>query len=1060
VKRALVPVCMLVTLICSTPVVWSAEAEDDQDPNAVFAPELFQTLEYRNIGPFRGGRVTAVAGVPSRRDTFYMGSTGGGVWKTGDGGETWRPVADEFLKSASVGAIAVAPSDPNVVYVGMGSACPRGNISPGDGVYRSLDAGETWKHIGLEEAGQIGRIQVHPGNDKLVYVAALGHIFGPNDERGVYRSADGGESWEKVLFVSDRAGAVDLVLDPNNPRNLYAAIWEAERKPWTMVSGGEASGLHRSRDGGTTWERLSEGLPEGPLGRIGVAVSGARPGRVWALVEAEDGGLFRSDDGGKKFRRINDDREFLQRAWYYTHVFADPADADTVYVLNVGFWRSNDGGKSFDMIRVPHGDNHALWINPLQPDVMINGNDGGANVSYNAGRSWSTQTNQPTAEFYRVTTDDRFPYRVYGCQQDNSCVSIPSRTGGGRIGRHDWYVIGGGESGHVAVDPRNPDVSYAGSYGGYITRFDHATGQDRNITAWPEVAISMPARDLRYRFQWNAPIRLSPHDADVLYHTAQYVMRSNDQGQSWEAISPDLTRDDETKQDYAGEPITRDNTGVEVYDTIFAFEESPHEAGLLWAGTDDGRVHLSRDGGESWNEITPERLPEWSQVNMIELSPHAAGRALLAATRYKFDDFRPYVYRTDDFGKSWKLLTDGKNGIPADHFVRAVREDPAREGLLYAGTEFGIYVSFDDGRHWQSMQLKLPVSPITDMAVKNQDLVVATQGRSFWILDDLTPLHQLDRDVARSDHFLFTPRDYTVFSGGGSRGAQGKNPPRGVVVQYVLAEEAGEDDDEIALEFLDEAGNVLRSLSNQKDEPHAPDPFARFFPQEDSTRKLTGKKGMNRFVWDLRLRDANLVDEAVTWGDPAGPHVPPGTYRARLTIGEWSETREFEVRSDPRLDVTRDDLDARFELSKKVWESVTETHDAVRRLRDVRKQVDDYAARLDAVGKGEGINTAAEEIAEKLTSVEEKLHQFGATSSQDILNLRQGIDGQLLGLLSTVESAETGPTDSAVARYQELRTALNGLLDELQQVLDTEVAAFNDRVRDTGLPAVFPSDGL
>ena len=1058
-KRARIPACVLVALICSIPIVGSASAEKEEDPNVVFEPELFQTLEYRNIGPFRGGRVTAVAGVPSQRDTFYMGSTGGGVWKTGDGGETWRPVADEFLKSASVGAIAVAPSDPNVVFVGMGSACPRGNISPGDGVYRSLDAGETWQHVGLEETGQIGRIQIHPEDEDLIYVAALGHIFGPNEERGVYRSTDGGENWENVLYVGDRAGAVDLVIDPNNPRNLYAAIWEAERKPWTLVSGGDESGLHRSTDGGTTWERLTEGLPEGPLGKIGVAVSGARPGRVWALVEAEEGGLFRSDDGGKKFRRINDDREFLQRAWYYTHVYADPADADTVYVLNVGFWRSNDGGKTFDMIRVPHGDNHALWINPDRPEVMINGNDGGANVSYNTGRSWSTQTNQPTAEFYRVTTDDRFPYRVYGCQQDNSCISIPSRTGGGSIGRHDWYVIGGGESGHIAVDPRNPDVSYAGSYGGYITRFDRATGQNRNITAWPEVAIGVPARDLRYRFQWNAPIRLSPHDADVLYHAAQYVMRSTDQGQSWEAISPDLTRDDASKQDYAGEPITRDNTGVEVYDTIFAFEDSPHEAGLLWAGTDDGRVHVSRDDGENWSEITPERMPEWGQVNMIELSPHAAGRAFLAVTRYKFDDFRPFIFRTDDFGKNWKLLTDGKNGIPADHFVRVVREDPDREGLLYAGTEFGIYVSFDDGRHWQPLQLKLPVSPITDMVVKNQDLVVATQGRSFWILDDLTPLHQLDREIAGSDYFLFTPRAYTVFSGGGSRGAQGKNPPRGVVIQYVLAEEY-EEDDEIVLEILDDTGSVLRSLSNQKDEPRAPNLFARFFPQEDSGRKLTAKQGMNRFVWNLRLRDAGLVDDAVTWGSPAGPRVAPGTYRARLRIGDWSETVEFEVASDPRLEVRREDLTARFELSKKVWESITEAHDAVRRLRDVREQVNDFAGRLDAVGKGEGIETAAKEIAEKLTAIEEKLHQFRAKSSQDVLNLRQGIDGQLMGLLSAVESAQARPTDSTLARYQELRTDLNGYLGELKQVFDTEVAAFNDQVRATGVPAVFPSEGL
>ena len=639
--------------------------------------EHLEKLELRNIGPYRGGRVTAVAGVRADRNTFYMGSTGGGVWKTTDAGLGWSNVSDKELAAGSIGALAVAPSDANVIYAGTGSACPRGNVSPGVGVYRSTDAGDTWAHVGLADSGQIGRIRVHPRDPDVVYVAALGRIFGANEERGVFRSRDGGATWEKVLYVSDRAGAVDLAMDPANPRILYAAIWQVVRQPWTLESGGEDGGLWRSKDGGDSWEELTEGLPESNLGRIGVAVSGADSSRVWALVEAEDGGLYRSDNGGDRFRRVNTDRSFQQRAWYYTHVYADPQDRETVYVLNTGLFRSHDGGVEFEHIRVPHGDHHDLWIHPDDPKVLINGNDGGANVSWNGGDSWTGQANQPTAEMYRVTVDDRFPYWVYGCQQDNSCVAVPSRTGESGIDRHHWYVIGGCESGHIAVDPRDPNVIYSGCYGGQIERYDRATGVAREIMAWPQLAVGQAASDLRYRFQWNAPIRLSPHDPDVLYHASQFVHRSTDQGQSWQTISPDLSRNDADKQGSAGGEITWDNTGVEVYGTVFAFEESPHQPGLLWAGTDDGRVHLSRDNGESWSEITPRRMPEWGQVNMIELSAHGAGRAFLAVTRYRVDDFQPYVFRTDDFGASWTLLTNGDNGIPGDHFVRVVREDPA-----------------------------------------------------------------------------------------------------------------------------------------------------------------------------------------------------------------------------------------------------------------------------------------------------------------------------------------------------------------------------------------------
>jgi photosystem II stability/assembly factor-like uncharacterized protein len=1034
-----------------------AAEEAENGPEPAFDPKLFQALEYRNIGPYRGGRSTAVTGVRGDRLTYYMGTTGGGVWKTTDAGTTWRNVSDEDFGTASVGAVAVAESDPNVIYAGTGSACIRGNTSPGNGVYRSTDAGQSWRHVGLKDAGQVARIRVHPSDPDLVYVAALGHAFGPNPQRGVFRSEDGGATWEKVLFVSDEAGAVDLAVDPTNPRILYAAIWEAVRRPWTLEGGGEDSGLHRSRDGGDTWEEVTKGLPEGIKGRIGVAVSGARPSRIWALVEAEKGGLFRSDDGGESFRLINPDRSFRQRAWYYTHVYADPGDASTVYVLNTGLWRSHDGGNEFEFIRVPHGDQHDLWINPDDPQNLVNANDGGANVSFNGGASWSAQDNQPTAEIYRVTVDDQFPYWVYGSQQDNTSIAIASRSTSSGITLRDWHPVGGCESGHVAVDPRRPEVTYTGCYGGTIDRHDAATDQQRPIMAYPQLAVGQAARDLKYRFQWNAPIRISPHDPKVLYHCSQHVHRSTDEGQSWEVISPDLSHNDVSKQDYAGGSITWDNTGVEVYGTIFAFEESPHQAGLLWAGTDDGRVHLSRDAGGSWTEITPEGLPEWATVNTIDLSAHGPGRAFLAVQRYRLDDFRPYVYRTDDYGASWTRLTDGTNGIPEDHFVRVVREDPDRKGLLYAGTEFGMYVSFDDGERWQRFQLKLPVTPITDLAVRHQDLIVATQGRAFWILDDLTPLHRLDESVAGAKAHLFPPRSAVRFGGGGGfprfESNTGKNPPYGALIHYTLAE-APTEEEELRLEILDGDDAVLRTLSSVKPEPRAPSPFARLFPQMQRPRKLEAEAGMNRYVWDLRIADATLVEDAVLWGSARGPRVPPGTYQARLTLGEWSQTRSFEVEGDPRLAVTTGELQEQHALARKVWESLTEAHGAVAQLRDVRAQVEALSARLEKADQGEGVEEAAKKLNERLTAVETRLTQVKNESPQDVLNFPPQLDNQIVALLGAVAGGQARPTKGSRERFDELRQELDGLLAELQAALDTELVAFNELVSGKSVGAV------
>jgi photosystem II stability/assembly factor-like uncharacterized protein len=1059
---------------------------------------LFNSLEYRLVGPFRGGRVTAVCGVAGDSLTYYMGSTGGGVWKSTDAGLTWHNVSDavralepkakpeimgevdptmaglgllrepsgglpddilwqrrpgDAFGTASIGAIAVAPSDANVVYVGTGSACPRGNVSPGDGVYKSTDAGETWRHVGLPEAGQIGRIVVHPKESEIVYAAVLGNIFGANPERGVYRSTNGGLTWSKVLFVSDEAGAVDLAMDPANPRILYAAMWQAQRTPWNMISGGPGSGLYKSNDGGNTWVELTEGLPEGVKGRIAVAVSPAAPDRVWALVEAVDGGLFRSDDGGEKFRLVSADRELRQRAWYYTHLEADPQDADTVYVLNVMFWKSIDGGQNFKPIRTPHGDNHGLWINPDDPNNMIQSNDGGANITFNGGRSWSTQDNQPTAEMYRVTVDDQEPYWLYSGQQDNSAVAIPSRAPGG-IDREDWYEPAGCESATVAIDSRDPEITYGGCYGGSISRFDRRLEHAEEVMAWPQMAVGQQAKDLKYRFQWNSPIRISPHDPSILYHCANVVLKSTDEGRNWTEISPDLTRDDESKQGYAGEPITRDNTGVEVYGTVFAFEESPQQAGLLWAGSDDGLVHISDDGGANWRDITPPGMPEWGTVNAIELSAHDPGRAFIAVHKYRLDDFRPYIFRTDDFGATWKLLTDGSNGIPSDHFVRVVREDPERKGLLYAGTEFGMYVSFDDGATWRSLQLNLPVTPITDLAVKRGDLAVATQGRSFWILDDLTVLRQLADDSSPTMPHLFTPRTVVRWvdgSGGGGRGAVGQNPPFGAVVHYVLPAGLDEEDaDEVKLEFLDADGEVLRSFSSQEPEKRAPSPWRRFFPEMAEPPLLDVRAGANRFVWNLALPDAGLVDDAVLWGWPGGPTVPPGSYQVRLKVGEFTETANFDVVRDPRTNIAQAAFDEQYALAREIWQALTRCHETIERIRDVRGQIEAVSAHEDE----EAITEKAEEITTDLTAIEGKLTQLKNESSQDVLNFQPQIDNQLLNLQSAVESALGPPNASSREVFALLEAELDGYVAELEAVIAEQLPEFEQLLEESKAPRV------
>jgi photosystem II stability/assembly factor-like uncharacterized protein len=1009
-------------------------------------PKFLQALEYRLVGPFRGGRVVAVAGVPAEPRTFYMGATGGGVWKTTNGGEEWRNVSDGFFTAGSIGALAIAPSDSNVIYAGTGETCLRNNVSAGDGIYRSDDAGRTWTHVGLRDSFHIGRIAIHPKDPDRVYVAALGSAFGPNPERGVYRSTDGGATWERTLFVSDRAGAVDLALDPHNPRVLYAATWEGARKAWTIVSGGPGSGLHKSVDEGDTWKPLTKGLPEGVKGKIGLAVSPVRPERVYALVEAAEGaGLYRSDDAGETFESVNSDPRLVSRAFYYMHLFSHPTEEDGLFAAGHADWlvRSMDAGKSFEKLPArAHGDYHALWINPLDPRILVLGDDGGASVSFDAGKSWSRQDNQPTAEMYRVAVDDRFEYRLYGAQQDNSTVSIASRTSRGGITARDWYPAAGGEQGAMAPSRLDPDVVYSGNYQGILERYDHRSGQIQNIIAYPQLGEGTAAKEYRYRFSIVAPVRVSPHDPRTLYHAANVLLRSRDEGRTWSVASPDLTRDDETKQVEAGTPITRDMTGTEVYCTISAFEESPHTAGLLWAGSDDGRVHVSRDAGASWQDVTPREMPEWGTVGAIEPSAHDPARAFFAVHRYRDNDFAPYVFRTEDYGGSWKRLTTGENGIPLRHFVRTVREDPERKGLLYAGTEYGLYVSFDDGGRWQSLQRNLPVVPVTELVIQRGDLVVSTQGRSFWILDDLSPLHQLTDEVARQPFHLFEPRKaYRVPGSSADRPNipnSGRNPPKGAILYYALSSEPRE---ELAIEIQSASGDVVRRFSTKDDAA--------------GSAKPETKAGLNRFDWDLRYEPPALTSDSPLreWYEVAVPRAVPGPYLVRLTIDGASAEQPLEVAPDPRLETTADDYGSQLDLALQIRDRISLLTQSLERLRFVRDQAKAVAS--DTVRSlPPDAKAAASKIVDRLLSIEGRLVEPRLRIPIDLIHFGPKLDLHLGDLLGVVAAPEAAPTEGARKRFADLDAELTQSLEDLSAVLDKDVPALNALVRSQDLPLI------
>jgi len=1017
---------------------------------------LYNKMQWREIGPFRAGRSIAVAGHKDQPLTFYFGATGGGIWKTEDGGNAWLNVSDGFLKIGIVGALAVAESDPNVIYAGTGEACIRGNAMPGEGVYKSDDAGKTWKFIGLKDAQTISKIRVHPRDENVVYAAALGHVFGPNMERGVYRSRDGGKTWQKILFKNDSTGAVDLAIDPNNPRILYAAMWQAGRNPWSMSSGGRGSGLWKSADGGDNWTDLSgnKGLPNGLKGKIGIAVSPAKPNRVWASIEAEEGGLFVSDDAGKNWNRVNDDRRLRQRAWYYSHVYADPKNPEAVYILNVQFHKSIDGGKTLTNISVPHGDNHDLWIDPNNPMRMITGDDGGASVSFNGGQTW-TEEDIPTAQFYHVALDNDFPYGVYGAQQDNSTIKISSRTTSFGIGRSDWYGVGGGESGYIAPDPEDPNITYAGSYDGYLSRYDRRTRQEQDVSPWPDNPMGGGANAAKYRFQWTYPIIVSKFDPKVIYATANKVFKTTNEGMSWGIISPDLTRNDTAKFRSSGGPITKDNTSVEYYGTIFSFAASPAKKGVLWSGSDDGLIYVSQDDGATWKNVTPSEIPAWALISIIDASPHDSGTAYVAATRYKLDDFKPYILKTTNFGRSWKKIV---KGIPENEFAHAVREDPNREGLLYAGTERGIYVSFDDGENWQPLQTNLPVTPIHDIAIqtREKDLVVATHGRSFWILDDLTPLYQMNDEIARSDMHLFRPRDAYRMEGGSfdrPGAAIGKNAPNGVLVLYYLKHKPAEKDS-VKLEFLDQKGDLIKSFTHREEKKETNQGEGPGAAPEEGPN-IPADSGMNRFVWDMRYADAVKVPGAILWGGSLeGPVAIPGNYQVRLRHGAKNWTQAFAIKKNPLLSTAADDFKEQFDFLIKIRDKISSAHEAVNTIRDIRRQTEDLVKRLEKHPSKKVVADSAKRINDQLKSVEEELVQVKIKSGQDALNYPIKLNDKLASLSAVVGSADSKPTRQSYDVFAELAAKVDAQLARYNRILESGLTAFNREVKGLDIPAV------
>tara|TARA_B100001939_G_scaffold190695_1_gene164085 strand:- start:53 stop:3160 length:3108 start_codon:yes stop_codon:yes gene_type:complete len=967
-------------------------------------------LNWRSIGPYRGGRASSVTGVSNSDNTYYFGATGGGIWKTTDSGQNWRNISDGFF-GGSIGAISASESDPNILYVGTGEKTVRGNVSPGyGGFWKSDDAGETWKKMNLDiDQVQVGRIAIHPKNPDIVYIAIIGDLFKDSNKRGVYKSTDGGKSWRQVLFSNERSGAVDISIDKNNPRIIFASTWNIRRTPYSLESGGEGSGLWKSTDGGETWKNISdnEGLPSGIWGISGVSVSPVNSKKVFALIENKEGGLFRSDDGGSSWEKVNEDRNLRQRAWYYTRVYADTQNENRVYVMNVSFWRSEDGGKSFDRYRTPHGDHHDLWIDPENNKRLIVADDGGAQVSSDDANNWSTYMNQPTAQYYRVATDNSFPYNILVAQQDNSTQRVPHRVNSGGISERDWERSAGGESAHLAAKPDNPDIVYGGSYGGYLTRLDHSTGEVRSVNVWPNNPMGHGAEDMKFRFQWNFPIFFSPHDPNKLYTTSNRFHVTYNEGEKWEVFSPDLTRNEKEKLGPSGGPITKDNTAVEYYATIFAACESPYEKDLLWAASDDGLIHLSRDGGKNWEDVTPVNSPKYLMWNSVEPDPFVKGGLYAAGTLYKTGDFQPYMYKTKDYGKTWEKIT---NGIPNNHFTRVLRADPNKEKLLYAGTESGMYISFDDGISWNSFQLNLPLVPITDLTIKNNNLIAATQGRSLWLIDDLTPLHQLNKEVNNASMKLFKPIDsYRMGSPGrGTPRNAGKNHHNGVEVFFNIDDKILDENTSVTLEFLDNEKKLIKKYDNQSDE---------------NALDINSEK--NSFVWNMRYDDAKGFDGLIMWAASLrGPIASPGQYYVKLTVNEKSEEQSFNILKDPRSNSTDEDLKEQFDFLLSVRDKVSDIHQTIIDIRSSRSQLIDLKSKIS--DKYPDMENSISDVISRITLIEEKLYQTKNRSGQDPLNFPIRLNNKLAHLTSVASVGNFKPTD----QMYNVRDELIGLIDK------------------------------
>ncbi|MEM9361848.1 MAG: glycosyl hydrolase [Bacteroidota bacterium] len=1012
-----------------------------------YSESLYNSIQWRLVGPFRGGRAGTVSGVINNPNLYYMGTAGGGVWKTTDAGSTWSCISDGYF-GGSIGAVAVSESDPNVIYVGEGEQTLRGNVSSGNGLWKSLDAGETWEFIGLEGSEHISRIRIHPTNPNLVYVAAIGNLWKPNETRGVYRSKDGGKSWEKILYESDKAGAGDLILDPNNARIIYAATWQMKRNGYRMDSGGPDSKMYKSTDGGDTWTDISKysGLPKGPWGIVGIAVSPVDSNRIWAIIEAEDGGVFRSEDAGKTWKKINENRALRQRAWYYSRIYADTQNKDKVYVMNVSYGVSTDGGKTFTLKNAPHGDHHDLWIDPHNNNRMVIADDGGAQVSNDGGDNWTTYHNQPTAQFYRVTTDNTFPYKIYGAQQDNSTIRITNRSAGSSITERDWEPTAGGESAHLAPDPNNSDIVYGGTYKGYMMREDHSVNQTRSINVWPDNPAGSGAEVMKYRFNWNFPVKFSIHDSNKLYVGSNFLHATTNGGQSWKTISPDLTRGLPETIKSSGGPITQDNTGAEFYSNLFAINESPLEEGVIWVGSDDGLIHISRDNGANWENVTPPESisPKLNMINCIDPSPFKKGTAYVAATSYKFGDYTPYLYKTTDYGKTWEVIT---KGIKSNYYTRAIRSDKVREGLLYAGTEWGMYVSFDDGASWSPFQLNLPITSIRDLHVRDNDLIAATHGRSFWMIDDLTPLHQLSNEMASAPFYLYKPdKAYRLQQSGGWRKPNtklvGENHPNGAIINYYIKNL--EKTDSVSLEILEMDGTLIQRFSSNVAKENKLDPSA--------DKPLKVESGGNRLIWNMRYPGYRAFKGMVFYSSPnIGPKAVPGDYKVRLTYNGQSSEDVLTIIKDPRMPNTDSDYKKQFDFLMEVRNEVSKANSAIIEIRNAKK---DLSYLKGKSGLKKGLKDMITDFESKLDIIENNIHMTKNQSRQDPLNYGIRINNRLAFLMTDSQRGDYPPTDQAQEFFAEVTKELNVEVSALNRLMDEYVSKINGEISDANVQMI------